>query len=524
MALRPVWGHESLWAMHGDDRNGVPRELSAESQRWIQEAREHAEDLIAAARLLEARHHNLAFHFAALALEEVGRASLIAMSEIAEHRQEGKSHRRQADDHEAKLFWALWGPSFGSERLTGEQIEAFRDLAKTINRTRQQGLYYEPGNGPPHRAIEARMTSSIIDLAESRVELARVSRWRRLDDDLAAELGWFIRESESPERRGLIFGGPSMKKLAELGAVWKWVRWLKAQFDEADEEAREQMRRELSRPKPVAEEAGEPKWRLKFRLYSDSHSIRPGPLRDWNGISHWIELRPVSGQASALDVELTLTKAISVASVGAVGLNVANAFLAGLNIASRGLFWWEVPKWRSQPFRAIDDLESGSKLAAEPAPKLRIEWGNRVLDEDALRGVALCFGSIARSTPGPWQAPVDHYLRGLALLSRGDSLMPLYPNSFAELYRALRAAARNREDWDGDGEFSECFVELLPRLVSTPGDWGELFDPMRKVDKGEPPLEVALTTIGLMKVIVDGYLTEGFREEFEERREAGSQS
>jgi hypothetical protein len=38
---------------------------------------------------------------------------------------------------------------------------------------------------------------------------------------------------------------------------------------------------------------------------------------------------------------------------------------------------------------------------------------------------------------------------------------------------------------------------------------------MRKVDKGEPPLEVPLTTIGVIKVIVDGYLIEGFREEFE---------
>lgn len=507
--------------MHGDDSNDVPRELTAESQRWTLEAREHAEDLIAAAKLLEARHHNLAFHFAALALEEVGRASLIAMNEIAEHRREGEGRRRQADDHEAKLFWALWGPSFGSERLTGEQIEEFRDLAKAVNRTRQQGLYYEPGNGSPRQAVEARMTSSIIDLAESRLELARVSRWRRLDDDLAAELAWFIRASESPERRGLIFGGPSMKKLAELGEVWKWVRWLKAQFDEADEEAREQMRRELSRPKPAAEEAAEPKWRLKFRLYSDSHSIRPRPLRDWNGISDWIELRPVSGQSSALDVELTLTKAISVVSVGTAGLNVANAFLAGLNIASRGLFWWEAPKWRSQPFQAIDDLESGSKLAAEPGPNLRIEWGDRVLDEDALRGVALCFGSIARSMSGPWQAPIDHYLRGLALLSRSDSLMPLYPNSFAALYQALRAAARNRADWDGEGEFSERCVEILPRLVSTPDNWSELFDPMRKLDKGEPPLEVAPATIGMMKVIVDGYLTEGFRGEFEEAKGDG---
>ena len=507
--------------MHGGDSNDVPRELSAESQRWIQEAREHAEDLIAAAKLLEARHHNLAFHFAALALEEVGRASLIAMNEIAEHRREGEGRRRQADDHEAKLFWALWGPSFGSERLTSEQIETFRDLAKTVNRTRQQGLYYEPGTGSPRQAVEARMTSSIIHLAESRLELARVSRWRRLDDDLAAELAWFIRASESPERRSLIFGGPSMKKLAELGVVWKWVRWLKAQFDEADEEAREQMRRELSRPKPAAEEADEPKWRFKFRLYSDSHSIRPRPLRDWNGISNWIELRPVSGQSSALDVELTLTKAISVVSVGAAGLNVANAFVAGLNIASRGLFWWEAPKWRSQPFRAIDDLDSGLKLAAMPGSKWRIEWGDRVLDEEVLRGVALCFGSIARSTSGFWQAPVDHYLRGLALLSRSDSLMPLYLNSFAEFYKALQAAARNRGDWDGEGEFSERFAELLPRLVSTPDDWNELFDPMRKVDKGEPPLEVALTTIGVMKVIVDGYLTESCREEFEEAKGDG---
>jgi AbiV family abortive infection protein len=507
--------------MHDDDSNDVPRELSAESRQWIQEAREHAEDLIAAAKLLEAGHHNLAFHFAALALEEVGRASLIAMTEIAEHRREGQALKRRADDHEAKLFWALWGPSFGSERLTGEQFEGFQDLAKTINRTRQQGLYYEPGSGSPRQAVEARMTSNIIDLAESRLELAKVSGWRRLEDDQAAELAWFIKASESPELRGLIFGGPSMKKLAESGAVWDWVRWLKAEFDQADEEAREQMRRELSRPKPTAEDADEPKWRLKFRLHSDSHSIRPMPLRYWNRINDWIELRPVSGQSNALDVELTLTSAISVMAVGTTGLNLANAFLAGLNIASRGLFWWEAPRFRSQPFRAIEDLETGSKLAAEPGPALQIEWGRQVLDEETLRGVALCFGSVARSTSGPWQVPIDHYLRGLALMSRSDTLMPLYPNSFAELYQALRSAASNRGDWDGEGKSSESFAELLPRLVSTPNNWSQVFDPMRRVENGEPPLEVSLTTIGLMKVIIDSYLTEGFRKEFEEANGGG---
>ena len=504
--------------MSGDDGNEVPRGLSAQSQRWVKEAREHAEDLIAAAKLLEADHHNLAFHLAALALEEVGRASLIAMNEIAEHRREGEGHRRRAEDHEAKLFWALWGPSFGSERLTGEQIEGFRNLAKSINRTRQQGLYYEPGIGSPRQAIEARMTSSIIDLAESRLELAKLSRWQRLDEGRAAELAWFLEASESPERRNLILGGPSMKKLAELGVVWKWVKWLKDQFDEADEKTREDMRRERARPKPADDESDDPKWRLAFRLYSDSHSIRPRPLRDWNRISEWIELRPVSGQSNALDVELTLTKEISVVSVGATGLKVANTFLASLNIASRGLFWWEAPKWRSQPFRVIEDIESGSKLAAQPGAKLRIEWGNQVLNEEELRGAALCFGSIARSTLGSWQAPVDHYLRGLAFLSRSDTSMPLYPNSFSSFYDSLRAAARHRGDWDGEREFSKSFAELLSRLVSAPKDLTEIVDLINKIDKGEPPLEVDLTKIGFLKVIVDAYLAEGFRQEFEDAK------
>ena len=152
--------------MQDDDSRESPLHLSQETKRDADASLDHATDLLDAARLLMPRFPHLAYHFATLSLEEVGRSTLLVMEEVAQRREAPSGgYRRGAGDHVRKLFWALWGPSFGRETITGAQIEEFRGLARHVHQTRQAGLYYGGVDARiPSEAISATEANELIEL------------------------------------------------------------------------------------------------------------------------------------------------------------------------------------------------------------------------------------------------------------------------------------------------------------------------------------------------------------------------
>ena len=57
---------------------------------------------------------------------------------------------------------------------------------------------------------------------------------------------------------------------------------------------------------PSAPGNSKPKWAIKIRLYTPSHSIRPKVLNYWNERMNWVKLIPV-GNKKELLLELTLS-------------------------------------------------------------------------------------------------------------------------------------------------------------------------------------------------------------------------
>lgn len=109
---------------------------------------ENARELLSAARaLLDARQPaRLAYHFAALALEEVGKASVLGMRVVRSARDRdvpSPLSDEALQDHVRKLFWAIWGPTIGRDVITSKQIEEMRGLAQQLHIRRMQGLYVD---------------------------------------------------------------------------------------------------------------------------------------------------------------------------------------------------------------------------------------------------------------------------------------------------------------------------------------------------------------------------------------------
>lgn len=485
-------------------------ELSEGTRRAVEEALSHADDLLAAARKLDEYPH-LAYHLGVLSLEEIGRSTLLVMGELASRRQEGRRFERESEDHVRKLFWALWGPSFARELITGQQIEEFQGLAQAIHDTRKSGIYVDPEGVPPRDAIKAEEAQQLLGLAEARLGMARNEKWAPLDPERAGDMRWFMDATADPEARAQIMSGASMKKLRELGTVLEWIRWLRSEFETAEREAIELAERELAREEPEKDEELDPKWSIKLRLFSGSHSIRPQPLTWWNGISDWIKFHPVGSDHTRLIVELTLPKRISVHSLWDASFSIAKRIVLALNIGSSGFVWWYLPEHISRFYEQLTDLESNERLVVERSPRMRVDWGNNVLSQSVLTRVAMCIHTLPRGDEREKLVAFDHYLTGLGFLAKTDIFMQFEANAFEQFYRALKRAMKVYGDSDDSVPYPERFADFASEFFTDDGDRETYIGSAEKIEAGAmSDLRVDLSKATMMKVLTDAYLLRAF--------------
>jgi AbiV family abortive infection protein len=487
----------------------LPAEVQAASDACIS----NAEDLVKGAELLlGVSLSNIAYHLAVAALEEIGKSEIIGIMHYSRIRR-GDVSERHLDDHVRKLFWALWGPSFGQQVISRPQLEFYRGLATEIHETRMQGLYVEPGESAlvhPRDVVPREKAETIVSMARARLELGKLRQPATLDDEQRKILAWFLTITEHSEKRNWLFSMPSMEKLVEVHDVKKWMKWCYDQFQAADSIAREATEREIKRQEPCGEEAAKEKWKMKVRIVSDSHSIRAKELNSWNALSAPIKLFPAGGNhRNELICEITFPAAVPAAGLWWVGWGAFRRFVAALNIGSLGFFWWYMPEHISRFYEQIKDLENNSVLTLERSPKLKIGWGNNVLTSQVLNQVALCFGMLPPHDKPDLHTPFNHYLTGLGYLSKTDVHMQFEAHAFAQMFKAMRLGMSQYGDWPHDKSFRESFEAVLDKTMSGLPDYKTF---LKFCELGEgleenklPSQSLDLGDVGMMKVLADRY-------------------
>jgi len=506
--------------MHSDDSSGN------KLQDVVSACLSNAEDLIRAARrvLDEEKLPNIAYHLAAIALEEIGKGILITIkyrvSQIDEER--GASAGKHVEDHVRKLFWALWTPMFVRGRVTKEEFESLRGLAQRIHRQRLRGLYVETSPRLeilPKDAITESEAQSLITLASTRLEMAKSERFQELSEESKKVLRWFARVTQDPRHRNQIFGQTSMNKFAELGNALEWVRWLKQESEKAEAEGRALAEKELRRSEPLGEEAEQDKWKIRIRLYTNSHSIRPKTLGWWNKTSHRIRLLPVGNKRDQLRMEIILPKRIPVQGLSDVGWNMARKFVAALNIASMGFFWWYVPEHTSTFYEELWDVDSHHRMDLRRQPELRINWGRNALSQHELRKAAVFFSMIAHADRQEEHRPFDYYTTGLAFLGKNDIHLQCEPNAYQQFFEALKAGMRLYGDWDGEKPFEGAFEKEIVTLVPDEEERKRILELGQQLEKIPPITEgITLKEVAMLKILCDAYFTVKFRQQAEKEK------
>lgn len=468
-------------------------------------------------------HPNIAYHLATLALEELGRRELIAIQRASAKQAVPPAWAwKHTESHIKKLFWCFFGASFFGEQLTTEKIQSMEKLARRIHETRLAGLYVDinaDGLHVPTEVVDAKQADEIISLAEARIEMCEAANLRfDLSQEELEIQSWFIEKSEDTEARKMIFSSASLKKMAELKSGLKWVKWLKSLFEEAEVANLELAEREIQRGIQLREQdtlvlAGKSKWRVRIRLYTQSHSIRPGVLSKWNKATEWIQLVPVSGKKDQLLVDIVLSEAVAIQSLWHFAWGVARAFVTALNIGTMGFWWWRMSDHISKYYEYIEDLEVKEKVGLERSPSLRVDWGkNRVLTENDLAIVSSCFAAIVSARGGGNEGPYNHYIGGVTFLALNDVHWQCENTVFGNFFLSIQEMMKETGDWKENESLTESLMNFLLDMFPTFDEryvYQELFEAFESGDVEQT--KVTLKEASFMKLFCDAYFLQKIR-------------
>lgn len=442
---------------------------------------QNADDLLKAAKIsLEAGIDHASFHLSLLALEEVGKMEMeiTHIMSIIHPKAEPIVYNFDVDDHERKIFWAFWGHSFGREKQTKLLVDTDQDLARKLHNSRLLYLYSDPRN-PQHwsELMEKGEAERLYKLVEVRLKLENSK------GDLTAEdinepdenLEWFLKAQEDDQKKREIWGDKSQEKLLELKDVKKWILWLREIYEKNEKEMREYTQKELERKQPSLDKRLDPKWKISIEIITPSHSIRQKNLNKFNDGVDWIKLK--FKDSHTLIIDFTLSKNIQIQSLWGHGWGVTRMFVAALNIATNGFFWWNIKRDPSRYYNSIWDLENNAGVNVELNPRLEMNWQERrlVLREFDLTFTSIILSYLANCHTEMKENHIDLYVAGLSLLAKNDIHLRLEMNAFEQFFKALKTAMIDNNDWDTKEPFENSYQK------ATIWKFSEVTEEMKKI-------------------------------------------
>jgi AbiV family abortive infection protein len=422
----------------------------------------NAERLLDSARAVRAVPGctHISFNLAVLALEEIGKSILLFQEslEIKSVPRAGEETRRPLEwieDHERKLFWAIW---FGDASLDWRTIPKHMETARFLHFQRLRVLYYDPTQQDAQAEISDEYLSACIDMADARLKSEKAKKYKELAEQDRSDIQWFFVASEDPQLKPFIFSMGSMEKQAEFNEGAGWIKWLRKTVEDSQRSAYEIAQREMNRKRPEDEGQYEDKWKLRIKLKSWSHSIRQNQLTKWNENIEKIKLYKGS-EHNDLTVDFIIPKSITVQGIWNIGMQNCVIFVSSLNIASFGFFWWYLPTFVSRFHESIIDLESSCEVMIDRIPELKVVWPQQALKYDVLeQNLGVVFGFVARAREEHF-AVYHKYFGVLGLMAKNDLFFQFEHHVVHDFIECLEMALKSYGDWDGSPSTFESVIK-----------------------------------------------------------------
>jgi hypothetical protein len=288
------------------------------------------------------------------------------------------------------------------------------------------------------------------------------------------------------------------------------VSWLQEEASAEEVKTKELLEKEINRLAPKGVLANKPKWRLKIKLFTLSHSIRHKELNPWNQEVKWIKLHPTTDKAELL-VEFLLPAKIPVTELWQTAIQMCSMFAVSLNIATVGYFWWYLPKFVSTFYEEMVDLDTKARLGVGYRSPVMKNWKRTTLKTPQLYVAGMIMTYLMRWATQDQSLAYSRYMHGIALLSKNDVFGDFTGQAFVDFAYTYRMALKSYGDWDGVPEnFERAAFSILNKLWDKPGiitEFKALMDAADALEKKQAPsrpinLEHALE----LKAFCDAYL------------------
>jgi hypothetical protein len=385
------------------------------------------------------------------------------------------------------------------------------NFAERVHSKRLAGLYVDSEGDNlsiPADAIDSEESRRLIDLAAARLEMAASEKLRdHIPQEEVDQQAWFLAATEDREKQRAILSAASLQKLAELKDAKSWVRWLTEEFDRAEAEARAAAQAELQRSKSLPDTSTRDKWKIRIRLFSQSHMIRPKALTTWNKRVDWIKLSPVSDKKDQLLVDIILGDNIPVEALWHFGWGVARHFVAALNIGTMGYWWWRMPQHINRYYENLQDLDTKKMMGLDRVPSLKVDWGgNRVLGDEDLNRVALSFVTMPRPDETEAHRPYNFYIGGLTFLSLNDVHWQCENQAFGNFFHCMKALMEDFKEWQPGTSFTEALMAYLSEAfphMDERDHFAKIFDAYSRDAPGAAT--VPLKEVAVLNLFCDSY-------------------
>jgi AbiV family abortive infection protein len=485
--------------MTAESINAIRRECLLNARRFI----------FASKKLPEGRFNNIKYHLCTIALEEIGKASLITSKYIADSTFNLEKEKNWGlDDHVKKLFWAFWGASFGREKITHELITHYQGIAKKIHENRLDSLYTNPTT-EKQRHISNSEVAAMLKMAQGRLgmETAYGGINPNPTEHEKEVLRFFLEASNDPERRNMIFGSNSLAKFEELGDSKLWIEWIYEQFKEANIQGQIDVIKEMNGVKPVGKEASKAKWEITFHVNSESHSIRRKHLDDWNKVI--VPIKLFSNDTRDIICKITLPKALHISKLWDAGWDLAKEFILALNIGTMGFFFWKLQKYIDRYYEKIIDLETNTQVIAQPEKILKLNWKDQhlVLDNIALINVNdVMLFLMEKKEDSRFIEIIMEYYMGLTLISKIDLHLRLEINAFEKFYISFVGLMKYFFNYDGKSDLVSFTAPIMDEMIKGIDNFTEVIGmgvdlQANRLDMVKHP--ITLTEIIAMKMYCD---------------------
>jgi AbiV family abortive infection protein len=506
--------------MNEDSKVGTKIQGAALAREQRRRCLDHAGDLIAGAECVLAgdnAYQNIAYHLAILAMEEIGKAGMLASRAVIGDALDGERLQKRLDDHVYKLMWAVWSPSMSGGKIDPKDFEDARKFAESTHARRKAGLYVDYSGDDtlvaPSEAVLLSHATSLLNLAKSRLELERYAE-RPIPDERNEELEWFLVAVADELGKKRLLSQPFVQKLEEFGGDTRaWVRWAREEFAKIAAEEQEHLQRELSRQ--ASDKSGRPKWIMKVRLQTPSHSLRQKVLNFWNDRIDVVKFYHVGNKKNELLLEMTIYDSVTVDQLFDAGMSLSKMYITMLCIGTAGFFWYEVSGQAQTYYESIRDLD-----APHLEPHIRRvrglagEWAEdgpeqgkrqRVALEEAQLDIAMMCLAAFSPMPDAEAAPIfGEYLKGLTLLSKTDLHLSVEKEARDAFLKTLRRAMHHFGDLsDVDADLSSALHRVMAPIIVDEEHRNQLFE---SLDRQSLTEEGWLSAAVSAKRVADLYL------------------